>query len=74
MKAYQNIAGNSGVKAYKTGDESITVEFVNGSIYRYDYASNGKEVIEGMKVLAETGRGLSTFISRHVKVFAERIR
>lgn len=74
MIPYKNIAGNSGVIAYDTGPDFLIVEFINGSVYRYDYGSNGKEVIEGMKLLAEAGQGLSTFISRYVRDYAERLR
>jgi len=67
MKRYRNFNGNSGVSGFEVGDDFIIVEFGNKTAYRYDYASAGKENVEKMKVLAASGKGLSTFISRHVK-------
>jgi hypothetical protein len=43
------------------------VRFRNGDVYLYTYASAGKENIENMKTLAETGKGLSGYISVHVR-------
>jgi hypothetical protein len=67
MIAYKNQQGNSGVSAYKIGEESITVQFVSGDTYLYTYRKPGKTYVEQMKVLAERGEGLSTYISRMVK-------
>ena len=67
MKKYKDITTNSGVTAYETGNESISVEFNYDAIYLYTYASAGKRRIEKMKRLAVEGKGLSTYISREVK-------
>jgi hypothetical protein len=67
MIAYKNQHGNSGVSAYEIGKESITVQFVTGDTYVYTYRKPGKTQVEQMKVLAERGEGLSTYISRVVK-------
>lgn len=67
MIRYKNGNGNSGVTAYKTGDDFIIVEFGNTGTYLYNYKSAGREAIEKMKLLAISGKGLSAFISRHVK-------
>jgi hypothetical protein len=67
MKPYKNLAGNSGVVAYETGNESIKVEFSNGEVYTYTYKSAGQSNVERMKILARNGRGLSTFISKVVR-------
>lgn len=67
MKKYQNLNGNSGVLAYEIEDEAIRVQFSEGKIYRYTYISAGKEHVEQMKILAEAGKGLSTYISQNVK-------
>lgn len=64
---YGNRAGNSGVIAYEIKRDFIRVKFVDGSIYTYTYRSAGRENIERMKVLARSGRGLSGYISTHVK-------
>lgn len=67
MKKYKDITSTSGVTAYETGEESITVEFNHDAIYLYTYESAGKRRIEKMKRLANEGKGLSTYISKAVK-------
>ena len=67
MERYKNHNGHSGVTAYSFGDDHITVQFTNGTIYLYDYRSTGRDNVEQMKKLAADGRGLSTFIAQHVR-------
>lgn len=67
MKRYGNLSGNSGVIAYETGNGWIAVKFDGGDVYRYTVRSAGAENIARMQRLAESGEGLSTFISRYVK-------
>lgn len=75
MKPYRNLSGRSGVRAYRTGPDAIAVEFADGSVYLYTRASAGAAAIARMRELAEAGRGLSTYISRHVRErYAERLR
>ena len=72
MEQYRNIAGNSGVRAYEIGTDYITIEFSDGGVYRYTYASAGEENVERMKGLARAGQGLNTFISTTVSKLYER--
>lgn len=72
MIRYKNLEGHSGVTAYESGADNITIEFGHEAIYLYTYQSAGKEVIEQMKKLAEKGKGLSTYISQKVKDKYER--
>lgn len=75
MQRYKNLDGGSGVTAYESSAEAIVVQFSNGSVYEYDYASAGRRNINRMKALAEAGKGLSTFISRNVHdAYARRLR
>jgi hypothetical protein len=67
MTPYGGHAKRHGVLAYEIGPESIDVEFTSGWIYRFSYEKPGALRVERMKELAESGRGLSTFISKHVK-------
>jgi hypothetical protein len=67
MERYKNLEGHSGVTAFETGSDSIAVEFNYNAIYRYTYKSAGRHVIERMKKLAKSGRGLSTYISQTVR-------
>jgi hypothetical protein len=68
MVPYGNAAGNSGVVAYKIGKDHIAVKFVDkAEPYIYSYASAGAKHVKEMKKLAKAGKGLSTYISQHVK-------
>ncbi len=67
MENYTNLGGNSNVSGYEIGDDWIRVQFGDGSIYRYTYASTGRDDIETMKNLAHSGQGLNSFIGRIVK-------
>ena len=66
MKPYGNRSGGSGVVAYESEDRAILIRFQNGDTYRYTYARPGQFEVEKMKRLAESGRGLSSYISRFV--------
>ncbi|MEV4886302.1 hypothetical protein MRBLMN1_004862 [Chitinophaga ginsengisegetis] len=75
MKIYQNLGGDSGVYAFLIDDNSITVEFNTGATYLYDNRRPGSSDIEQMKTLALSGKGLNSFISRHIKKrFAAKLR
>lgn len=67
MQVYKNLGGNSNIRAYKIEDDSVIVQFGDGSMYQYTYQSAGKENIEQMKVLAISGKGLNSFIMRYAK-------
>lgn len=67
MKKYGRLSGESGVTAYHVEKEAIQVRFVDGKVYRYSYKSTGRAHIEQMKTLAEQGKGLSAYISTHVR-------
>ncbi len=67
MKRYLGVSGTSGVRAYAISEQAITVQFTDGGVYVYSYASAGRERVEEMKRCALAGRGLSTYISQHVR-------
>ena len=66
LKRYRRLGGDSGVVAYAVSDDRIDVQFVDGTVYTYSYASTGRDRVEQMKQLAQSGQGLSTYISQHV--------
>ena len=66
MRPYAN-SGNSGVLAYETGGDWITILFRGGGKYLYTAASAGAATIGTMKNLAEAGQGLNSFINRFVR-------
>lgn len=73
MQHYRNIGGNSNVNSYAIGDTYIDVLFYGTPrVYRYSYKSAEVENVENMKVLAEQGYGLNSFINRYVKYKYER--
>ena len=75
MERYKNLNGNSGVLAFEIGTDSIAVEFSNGAVYLYTYASASSYHIEQMKRLAKEGAGLCAYIGKHVrKRYAQRLR
>lgn len=67
MQRYANRSGDSGVVAYSLGTGSIIVEFHGGKRYLYDQLRPGRQHVERMRALARRGRGLSSYISRHVR-------
>lgn len=67
MKRYLRLSGDSGVLAYSLAPDAIRVKFVDGRVYTYTWASAGRSHVEQMKRLARSGKGLSTYISQHVR-------
>jgi hypothetical protein len=67
MERYRNLGGGSGVVAFEIAPRAITVQFADGGKYVYDHASPGKGHVAEMKRLAKAGRGLATYINRHVR-------
>lgn len=76
MHRYRNTSGESGVVAYEIGKDSdgkgsdtdsITIQFTGGERYLYTARSAGAENIARMQELAREGRGLSTFVSQHIR-------
>lgn len=66
-KRYRDLGENSGVRFYALGPSFIRVWFKDGDGYEYDHGRPGRGHVEAMKRLAEEGRGLSTYISQHVR-------
>jgi hypothetical protein len=67
MKKYKNLGGGSNVAAYEFGEDSITIEFIDGSVMKYDAKKPGAAHVNQMKIMAETGKGLYDYIKRYVK-------
>ncbi len=75
MKRYQNLSGKSQVTMYELAKDVVTVRYANQEVYRYSNQSAGRENISKMKVLAQAGKGLETFINANVKEkFARKVR
>jgi hypothetical protein len=67
MQPYGRPGQAQGVTAYDSGPDFIRIEFVDGSLYRYDASRPGWAHVAKMKMLAERGEGLTTYINRHVR-------
>lgn len=69
MTPYRNLSGESNVLSYGITEESIHVVFRSGAYrnYLYNNVRPGKAVVDQMKVLAQNGVGLNSYISRVVK-------
>lgn len=67
MPRYKNSSGDSGIRSYETGLDYIDVQFADGFTYRYTYSSAGRNNVEEMKLLANAGQGLNSFINQYVK-------
>ncbi len=60
-------SSTGGILSYEIGENKITVKFKDGTTYLYDYNRPGKELVEEMKRLAVLGKGLTTYINKHVR-------
>lgn len=75
MERYQNRGGDSGVMSFEIGDDSITVQFRDSSLYLYNSIRPGQVMVDHMKILARSGQGLNSYISRTVrKNFYQKLR
>jgi len=67
MKFYENRSRTSPIVAYDFGENSITIKFVDGSVYLYTYDNAGNANVEQMKKYAGIGHGLNGFLTRFLK-------
>ena len=67
--------GSTGVTALAIRDDFMIVRFKNSprDTYVYDREKPGSEQLERMKWIARKGSGLTTYISRNVHDYAERL-
>ncbi len=73
LQPYGN--GETGVTAFAVRDDFIIVRFKNSArdTYVYDRTKPGPEHLERMKWILRKGSGLTTYINRHVRDYAERL-
>jgi hypothetical protein len=67
MQPYKTANRDTGVIAYETGKNSISIKFRDGSVYLYTHTSAGEPAVSEMKILAKKGAGLTTYINQHVR-------
>lgn len=75
MKRYGDSTGEFRIHAFEFNADGITIEFSDGSVYRYDSANTGLANIQQMKQLALSGKGLGGYIDRYARRnYAIRLR
>lgn len=75
MEMYKDAGGNSGIRAYELGYDSVLVQFSDSSTYEYTSDSAGHNNLALMRNLAIQGSGLNSFINRNVKFkYSRKIR
>lgn len=76
FKTYKNINRDSNVASYEIGADYIGVKFLGTPyVYYYSYKSPGKEHVEKMKILAEIGDGLNSYINTNCRfLFEKKVR
>jgi hypothetical protein len=67
MERYKDLSGHSGVIAFEIRADAIIVQFKEGGRYLYDGRAPGLRHVHAMQRLAREGRGLATYINRHVR-------
>ena len=68
MQNYKNYHGNSGIVSFEIGNDFIKIQFKHSpNVYVYTYNTPGSDHVEKMKILANDGRGLATYVSQNVK-------
>jgi len=67
MKIYRNKDGRSGILRYECGPDYIVVEFDQdrNRFYKYTNSSAGPSSVDHMKILAEQGQGLNSYINKN---------
>lgn len=74
MQPYIDPDRDSGISAYENGKDYIKIQFKDGSVYLYSYASAGSHCINQMKILAERGDGLNAYINDEKPDFASKLK
>lgn len=67
MVVYKNLNSDSGVSHYLIESEFIKVKFKDGKSYLYSNSKPGKFHVDKLKELALAGRGLNSYINKHVR-------
>jgi len=73
MKSYQNLNGNSTVKAFQIYGDGIKIHFIDESVYLFLYDNIGPELVDQMKSLAHFGKGLGAFVDSVGKENGQKI-
>lgn len=72
MQPYANHHGDSPITRFELRLDAVVVEFNHDRSYVYSHRRAGALHVARMKLLAVAGRGLGTYISRHVHDLYDR--
>jgi hypothetical protein len=75
FRRYKNIGGSSKVLRFMIEQDSITIDFLDNTCYRWTNQSAGPDSIAKMKSLALAGKGLDSYIKSNVaERFLRKVR
>jgi len=66
MTVYKNLSGDPTISSYEISQNQMIIEYTNGSAFLYNQTFSGTLNLFIMKDLAQTGKGLETYIQRFV--------
>ena len=72
MKTYRDGDNNSNIMGYEYGESWIRVYFRDNSEYEYTGGSCTQYTINQMKLLADQGDGLNSFISKNKPPYSSK--
>ncbi|MBI5239585.1 MAG: hypothetical protein HY926_03870 [Elusimicrobia bacterium] len=64
---YKNLSGDSKVVRYEIAKDAVIIYFKDCTVYRYTNQTADPVNVKKMKDLAVSGKGLGTFIEKHLK-------
>jgi len=67
LEKYDDLSGRGGITGYKLLDRGIILEFKRKDLYLYDETKPGEGHVEQMKVLAQKGKELTTYVNKYVR-------
>lgn len=72
MKTYRDYDNDSNIMGYEYGEDWIRVYFKDNSEYEYTGSSCTQYAINQMKLLADRGEGLNSFISKNKPPYSNK--
>ena len=67
MEAYKNTDKASNIEAYEIGPDYIKIKYTTNSISTYSYDKAGRNHVELLKNLAQSGSGVKRYIHKYLK-------
>ena len=67
LENYMDLSGGGGITGYKFLQKGIILQCKLKDLYLYDFNKPGKQHIEQMKIVAEEGQGLTTYVNKNVR-------